>query len=130
MKGQGAMVRETGSIIVSDRSATRQKVQEAYEKAEVEQWNTREEREKGACKWTGGKESMKKQVEMQEVEDNDQWDKYRQDHNPKWAREGKTIVPTCPPHPIGIKPEQERKRVIDQWVESVLREDNLRRKGA
>ena len=124
------MVREKGSIFVSDRSATRKKVQEAYEKAEEEQWNTREEKEQGTCNWTGGKAGEIQRAEEKGKEDNDLWKKYRQDQNPKWTRERKTIVPTCPPHPIGIKSERERKRMIDQWVERVLREDNMRRRGA
>ena len=73
MQKKGAMVREKGSIIVSDRSTTWHKVHDAYVKAETERRNTREEKERGKCNWTGGREGATEQGELQEKEDNDLW---------------------------------------------------------
>ena len=125
-----AMVRETGSIIVSERSVTSKKVKEAYEKAELAQWNTKEERVSGTCSWTGMEMDTAPQDEGKEKENNVSWDEYRRDKTSKWSRGSEKIVPTRPPHPIGVKSEQGRKRLIDQWVKDVLREDNMRRRGA
>ena len=130
MQQKEAMVRETGSIIVSERLATRKKVKEAYVKAEVAQWNTKEERMRGVCSWAGSAMDATSPDEEKEMKNLDLWDDYRRDKNPEWFRGREPIVPTCPPHPIGITSEGERKRLIDQWVKDVLREDNMRRRGA
>ena len=130
MQKKGGMVRETGSIVVSDRSTTQHKVHDAYVKAEKEQWNTRKERESGKCSWTGSVEGAVLKAEPEEKEISALWNRYRRDQKPKRARGSEEIVPTRPPHPIGANAEKEMKRKVDEWIEKVLREDNMRRRGA
>ena len=130
MQKKGAMVRETGSIIVSDRSETRHKVHDAFVKAEKEQWHTQEEKECGKYHWTGSGEGAASSGELEETENTDKWSAYCQRHQPKRARGSEEIVPTCPPHPIGANAEKEMKRKVDEWIKKVLREDDMRRRGA
>ena len=122
------MVREKGSIVVKERSATQQKVEEAYAKAEVEQWNTRDERNEGVCRWTGDVNTTMDDGEMNEDQQGAKWDDHRKKGNPKWMNEGKKIIPTCPPHPIVSKGGRKWKDVIENWVDSVRQEERNRMK--